>query len=1426
TMKESIAAAGENAMPAIAYSILATTSRLAKNMSKEAAQEYYQEMAETVNKQWGTDKYGNNLFDIMTSDENIVNSLVGAAAGAGGAVHFTIPGEIYSYIQDNKIEKAQTEPSVEGTTELSDITEEEFNAAEGETVSEKLVSIFDTKLELKYPKTPQKSDGTYDNASLVVEAKGLFTDTISESIESINEFTAGTRKLEDLKLGSITGIIARNEETLSRIDMDALTADEVIEINSIKDEVKTLKKNARNIFDIQVKTHTLEEIDAMTVDTLVKTFGSHGRGSNEEGPNFSTKEEKDTYDDIYSKLSEDEQKFMKEQFIAKKIGDKRSEYISYQKASTARLTKQTLEEHFKDTFFKDKTGIVSRVSSFIENSIWATKIDDQIEGMKTYTKQFMMDNWNDGQGKPKKLEDITDAQLDEFLSMKSADTGPKWNKTEYFGSINSNKALTSISKLKEKKATYVTDKDTALRNDIETMIDKRNVKNEKIFEAADEAENQIHALFEKYKKDGIPDGKRNIKNLKTKRTNGSSTNKQATDEEIYSYIAKIHGDDSVAMTEANGKIFEVKFKDVINYIQKDEENGFVKYANMIANENEILESLIDPNGGFSINEEVRKQAEAIHEKEQKKAKAKTEKEEKKIKKQIEKLTVSSNKKIRTLSTKEFEETQKIIKELQKRLVEIEGEVEEREALIDDTDPNSLKLFQDKLLEDFKELTDGERKAAKNILEYENKNENLEADNNAIYKKINAIKKELKRLYDKREQIAKDLNESQSTKKKPINMSISEWNMLAYQRHIKAWEAIKRTIKRMYQRTKDLLDEMFTVSEEIKALQALKSSLHDDVTANKQAAEQNTRKQTTQRKKINDNGDALLKKNESSKTTKDKLANAMKARLGRLQHKLKAGNYPSISAHMLAAQANRKQVKSDKINPLKIPTDISTYAKVKNEAESILSFGSISSINHPILNTYLKRGFEFIGKNGVNIEQFLNEKTNDNWNFLSIDSPGMALLFDENGNINENLLTLIVLEADKMKVNSASQIYNKTSSEAERMLDMTYLTPAQMAFARDKTRRSHMANSAGDAVLTGMDMIQDKTGDTEAFARLRTSLGLLVVAYMEYNGDIEQNNVPIAEYNKILDQEGSTAEGKEGSSVTFMSRPADKQGKRSPFDKDELTKIREDIDELEKNGLSLRNSESVQFEKIKPRTAKERGSKRNPLMQPTDTLNHALNISEQQTFELRLDIIDLLLNMYTKEKGDTDTQVEEKNKAIALKAMGWESAESIDEKSMSYDSKQSLKAAMQEKEDEYDSILVLHKSIVDGTRANEMWFKYFTAKNNRLNIDSVTIDPQNKKEFHRWAVTPQNSNQLYSKNSLQEIIDAIGNKDSNTREYNSIGFFDGIAQAFGHGIDKTSSFQNQINTDLKKLKDSDTTVEFAYKIMQMSRKEQMQLIADG
>ncbi|MCD6435752.1 MAG: hypothetical protein J7L15_05135, partial [Clostridiales bacterium] len=131
TAKESIKSIGRDGLPDIANKIIATTSSLVASMGTEFAQEYYQTMSEQVNKQWKTDKYGDNLMKVLTSDKNILESLVGGVAGAGGAVHFQMAGSAPGIARDvwqkgyDKATEKSWEKAMENVSNISDIDKEE-----------------------------------------------------------------------------------------------------------------------------------------------------------------------------------------------------------------------------------------------------------------------------------------------------------------------------------------------------------------------------------------------------------------------------------------------------------------------------------------------------------------------------------------------------------------------------------------------------------------------------------------------------------------------------------------------------------------------------------------------------------------------------------------------------------------------------------------------------------------------------------------------------------------------------------------------------------------------------------------------------------------------------------------------------------------------------------------------------------------------------------------------------------------------------------------------------------------------------------------------------------------------------------------------------------------------------------------------------
>ena len=61
-------------------------------MGMEGVQEFFQTMGETLNSQYGTTKYGDDLIKLATDKDTMIEALTAAGMGVGGSAHFKALG--------------------------------------------------------------------------------------------------------------------------------------------------------------------------------------------------------------------------------------------------------------------------------------------------------------------------------------------------------------------------------------------------------------------------------------------------------------------------------------------------------------------------------------------------------------------------------------------------------------------------------------------------------------------------------------------------------------------------------------------------------------------------------------------------------------------------------------------------------------------------------------------------------------------------------------------------------------------------------------------------------------------------------------------------------------------------------------------------------------------------------------------------------------------------------------------------------------------------------------------------------------------------------------------------------------------------------------------------------------------------------------
>ncbi len=331
-----------------------------------------------------------------------------------------------------------------------------------------------------------------------------------------------------------------------------------------------------------------------------------------------------------------------------------------------------------------------------------------------------------------------------------------------------------------------------------------------------------------------------------------------------------------------------------------------------------------------------------------------------------------------------------------------------------------------------------------------------------------------------------------------------------------------------------------------------------------------------------------------------------------------------------------------------------------------------------------------------------------------------------------------------------------------MLGITgVLSNKQLEMFRHLTRYANASEEAASSIMGDLGFIAKNDGDQEAFARFKVNAGQLSIEYLVQKGILEHYSMTLAEYNDALDK---SAPGKEEGKTKVKFLKLTKKGQNLLFKEDSIIKEYDArIKELEDENIIGVPDNYIKFSDPKSNlSAKDTPIKRNPFMNPPQLMADGLNALKNQEHNILLEEMEMLLQVPKKD---------------ILKQMGYISENELDEDTaLSFDDKESQKAANREKETEYDELKILYDDIKEGRYLNNFWLNYSTSRNGRIGIESVRINPMDNKELHRWLISPKHMTQKYS---VEDITNATLDNPNSI----ALGFKVNIAQAFGMSTDK-------------------------------------------
>ena len=362
----------------------------------------------------------------------------------------------------------------------------------------------------------------------------------------------------------------------------------------------------------------------------------------------------------------------------------------------------------------------------------------------------------------------------------------------------------------------------------------------------------------------------------------------------------------------------------------------------------------------------------------------------------------------------------------------------------------------------------------------------------------------------------------------------------------------------------------------------------------------------------------------------------------------------------------------------------------------------------------------------------------NEEILRNDSPARNIIFDENNNINED----VVFETYKALVDTiaynSSNLYMPSVNDIARFLnkDVNDISDGIiMFFSENGITATQLADNLGRQIAEGLGYFPTKDTNRLEYARTITDLGNHAIALGIERGYLEINNVPGQTYALITGLEGNY-----DANINFI-RFSKKYREDPKARLDLIGKAKSTIKQIEEEtGKKTSIKKGVYY--TKPEKTKITKIRNQKVTIAPKEYNDALNKLRDVAFVANKSIIDYIL----------------KNKETFKKLLGYKEVDPKDDKKS--------KLTTEGKNIEIERTIQSLEDFMEESNQDYFYFDYFISKNMRLFIDSNTINPQTNK-LHRFLFTP-------------EAFQVYMTKGNPNDEYL---FKYALAQAFGFDIDK-------------------------------------------
>ena len=380
---------------------------------------------------------------------------------------------------------------------------------------------------------------------------------------------------------------------------------------------------------------------------------------------------------------------------------------------------------------------------------------------------------------------------------------------------------------------------------------------------------------------------------------------------------------------------------------------------------------------------------------------------------------------------------------------------------------------------------------------------------------------------------------------------------------------------------------------------------------------------------------------------------------------------------------------------------------------------------------------------------------------SADSPSRGLLFNSDKKLNDNVVLAIKAAlTDSLVIDK--NLYSgvrKDKDEVARMFGMTNsndVSNTLWELVRDKGVLLDTAgNSLGDKIVSLLGLVEGKdASDIQNFARLKADLGGAAIQMAVAEGLVEFVTVPATEFAAAMGEQALSDKAMVNF-VRFKNEKVTLESASKEFDT-----LKEGIPEIG-DGRPQPFLEGVPADIVKKRTANYHNGKVG--LTPSKTHQKALKELMSTEWEFDRELAQDLLD----------------NEEAFLKFAGYIAEDSAEFNALSYNDREGQKGKNRKVLNDLEAI----KDMVSGTDGNtSMWFEWYSTVNQRVMINSGTINPMNDKHGHRWVVQPKG---MEIEVNVERTDDGVVFTNNDGKDISGEVRY-ALAQAFGMAVDKKNT----------------------------------------